>query len=90
MRTRRSLPSGKVRQTELARRMGLAKNEFPLRSVQRAPLAHTALQGTAYAVPEFGMPAHQFSSIPTLRRSGACSAKGLFGLRYTAAADRMA
>ena len=61
---------GEVRQTELTRRMGLAEHELALRSVQRAPLAHTALRGAAHAAPEFGMLADQFLEYPHAAQVG--------------------
>ena len=55
---------GEVRQPELSRRVGLAEHELALRTVQRAPLAHAALQSAAHAVAELRVPAHQFPEDP--------------------------
>ena len=53
-------PVGKVRQPERAWRVGLAEHQLALRTVQRTPLAHAPLQGTAYTATEVAMPTHQF------------------------------
>ena len=50
---------GEVRQTELARRVGLAEDDFLLRTVHGAPLANAALERAANAGTQFRMPAHQ-------------------------------